>query len=67
MPYVRCARCGLTSFTVAGWSHVDHCPRCGNALSRESAPATARHDRHERTSSRPSTERSRHGPYRTTH
>jgi hypothetical protein len=29
VPYVRCARCGLTSFSVAGWSHVDQSRAAG--------------------------------------
>jgi hypothetical protein len=32
VPYVRCPRCGLTNFTVARWSHIDHCVRCATEL-----------------------------------
>jgi hypothetical protein len=47
VPYVRCAGCGLTSFSVAGWSHIDHCGVCGHelplgALTRPRRPAPLR-------------------------
>jgi hypothetical protein len=34
MPYVRCERCGLTSFSAAYWSSIDECGRCHAALPR---------------------------------
>ena len=32
MAYVVCTRCGLTGFSVAYWSTVDYCGRCGAQL-----------------------------------
>lgn len=32
MAYVTCSKCGLNAFTVAYWSSVDHCGRCGAEL-----------------------------------
>jgi hypothetical protein len=32
MPYVTCARCGLTAFSAARWSSVEHCAGCGSEL-----------------------------------
>lgn len=29
MPYVICARCGLTTYSAALWSGGEECPRCG--------------------------------------
>jgi hypothetical protein len=34
MPYVRCPRCGLNTFSAAYWSNVDHCGRCDTELPR---------------------------------
>jgi rRNA maturation protein Nop10 len=32
MPYVRCPRCALLTFSAARWSNVDHCGRCDEQL-----------------------------------
>ena len=32
MAYVNCVRCGLPAFTVAYWSSVEYCARCGAQL-----------------------------------
>jgi hypothetical protein len=32
MGYVRCPTCGLIAFSVAGWSSIDYCARCGTKL-----------------------------------
>ena len=34
MPYVRCPRCGLHTFSAARWSGVEHCGRCDAELPR---------------------------------
>jgi ribosomal protein L37E len=34
MPYVRCARCGLTAYSVAYRLDVEHCAKCGAELPR---------------------------------
>jgi hypothetical protein len=34
MPYVRCPRCGLRTFSAACWANVDHCERCAAELPR---------------------------------
>jgi hypothetical protein len=44
MPYVRCQHCGLTSFSVAQWSSIDHCSGCHAELPR-SAPGARRRPR----------------------
>lgn len=45
MAYVVCTRCGMTEFTVAYWSTVDYCGRCGEELPhpRRSVEPIARH------------------------
>jgi hypothetical protein len=45
MPYVRCARCGLETFTVARWSGVDHCTGCDAVLPASRRIAGAHRDR----------------------
>jgi hypothetical protein len=37
VPYLRCPRCGLLTFTAAHWSSVDHCDRCHVELPRPAA------------------------------
>jgi ribosomal protein L37E len=32
MSYVECVRCGLTAYSAARWSTIDHCARCGAPL-----------------------------------
>ena len=34
MPYVRCGRCGLKTFSAAYWSSVDYCDTCATRLPR---------------------------------
>lgn len=34
MPYVRCGRCGLKTFSAAYWSSVDYCTGCGARFPR---------------------------------
>lgn len=29
MPYVKCGRCGLKTFSAAYWSNIDYCAGCG--------------------------------------
>jgi hypothetical protein len=45
MAYVKCVRCGMTSFTVAYWSNIDHCGRCGAELPRPAVRSAARSPR----------------------
>jgi ribosomal protein L37E len=47
MAYVECARCGLTAYTAACWSTIDHCVRCGAPLPHRARNVTpiARHPR----------------------
>jgi hypothetical protein len=33
MPYTHCPSCRLSTFTAAGYSSRDECPRCGTELS----------------------------------
>lgn len=33
LPYIRCPGCALDSYSAAGHSTTDHCPRCGAPLS----------------------------------
>jgi hypothetical protein len=33
MPYIRCPGCALDSYSAAGHSTTDACPRCGATLS----------------------------------
>ncbi len=33
MPYVRCPGCALDTYSAAGHSTTDACPRCGSGLS----------------------------------
>jgi hypothetical protein len=40
MAYVECARCGLSAYTVARWSSIDHCARCGEQLPRRATNVT---------------------------
>ena len=35
MPYVKCGRCGVKTFSAAYWSNVDHCAGCGVEFPRE--------------------------------
>jgi transposase-like protein len=44
MPYMRCPRCGLSTFSVAGWSTVDRCERCEAELPRSTSYTQRRHD-----------------------
>jgi len=60
MPYARCEHCGLRTLTVAGWSHVDHCARCGAELPHAATLTGGRF------ATAPTTERSSHGPPSTT-
>jgi hypothetical protein len=32
MPYTHCPSCRLSTFTAAGYSSRDDCPRCGTQL-----------------------------------
>ena len=41
MAYVKCVRCGMTSFTVTYWSNTGHCGRCGTELPRPAARSAA--------------------------
>jgi hypothetical protein len=41
MAYVKCVRCGMTSFTVAYWSNTDHCVRCAAELPHPPARSAA--------------------------
>ncbi len=34
MPYVRCGRCGLRTFSASYWSNVDYCAGCGAEFPR---------------------------------
>jgi hypothetical protein len=47
MAYVKWARCGLTAYTAACWSTIDHCVRCGAPLRHRARNVTpiARHPR----------------------
>jgi ribosomal protein L37E len=35
MPYLRCPRCGLVTYTVAWHVGRDECPRCDEPLTRQ--------------------------------
>jgi hypothetical protein len=35
MPYLQCPTCRLSTFSVAGYSSRDHCPRCGTELAAQ--------------------------------
>ena len=32
MAYIECPGCGLIAFSVARWSSIDYCARCGTTL-----------------------------------
>jgi hypothetical protein len=67
VPYIRCAECGVTSFSVAGWSHVDHCGACGRQLPRASlANVVSRRLTPRGRLDQSQIERSSHGPARAT-
>ncbi len=34
MPYVRCGRCGVRTFSASYWSSVDYCGGCGAEFPR---------------------------------
>jgi hypothetical protein len=51
MPYVRCPRCGLHSFSAARWSDIDHCGRCAAELPR--SPRGEPRDEHGRFTRQP--------------
>ncbi len=34
MPYIRCGRCGLRTFSASYWSNVDYCSGCGAEVPR---------------------------------
>jgi ribosomal protein L34E len=42
VPYVRCPGCSLDTYSAAGHSTTDACPRCGAALN--GGVPSARHD-----------------------
>jgi hypothetical protein len=59
MPYVTCRNCGLTVYSAARFTSVDHCPGCGAELDRDwrdrslldaAQRALARHRRERRPS-----------------
>ncbi|HEX4719778.1 MAG TPA: hypothetical protein VH300_14725 [Thermoleophilaceae bacterium] len=45
MTYVQCPTCGLIAFSVARWSSIDYCARCGTKLpmGRRAVPPTTLH------------------------
>jgi hypothetical protein len=47
MPYLKCGRCGLTTFSAAYWSNVDYCAGCGERFPRSlrEAATSVRHRR----------------------
>lgn len=42
MPYYRCADCGLSSYSAAGYSTPKACPNCSAALPDKAEPAIVR-------------------------
>ena len=38
MPYVHCSSCRLATFSAAGHSSRDECPRCGEELAARARP-----------------------------
>ena len=34
MPLMRCPHCGEDTFTIVGWSDLDHCASCGRQLGK---------------------------------
>lgn len=42
MPYLRCPRCGLYTYTAAYWSSVEYCGRCHAELPRPSRGSSPR-------------------------
>lgn len=41
MPYVRCPKCGLMSFSAVRWLNADRCNRCDTPLPRIRSAAAA--------------------------
>ena len=41
MPYVRCGRCGLRTFSASYWSNVEYCAGCGAEFPRRPRKAVS--------------------------
>ena len=53
MPLIRCPHCGDDTFTIAGWSDLDHCATCGRTLGERRIEIGAAPGAKERLAPRP--------------